>query len=159
MFATVRRIRFLPVTILAATVLLLVKLSALWHEADDAFLDILTIADAHAETTPAPQPTPPPSDTKARLQNEPATEVKPTGTEISSLTASEIAVLQQLAERRQVLDARENDLQRKEALLQVAELRISERTEELKALQANLERLTKTFDTQQNARVSSLVKI
>jgi flagellar motility protein MotE (MotC chaperone) len=159
MLATLHRIRFLPATILAATVLLLVKLTALWQEADAVVLNVFTVADAHAETTQPPQPTPPAPDTKAGRQNRPAPEANPADTEISSLSASEIAVLQQLAERRQALDAREDELQRKEALLQVVELRISERTEELKAMQANLERLTKVFDTQQDARVSSLVKI
>ena len=75
------------------------------------------------------------------------------------LTQSEIDLLQQLAERREIIEARERELDMREGLIQAAESRIDKKVEELKTLQATIEQLVTQYDEQQAAKVASLVKI
>jgi flagellar motility protein MotE (MotC chaperone) len=75
------------------------------------------------------------------------------------LTQSEIDLLQKLAERRVEIDARAREMETREAMLAAAESRIQRKVEELKALQATIESLVKTYDDQQNTKILSLVKI
>jgi flagellar motility protein MotE (MotC chaperone) len=75
------------------------------------------------------------------------------------LTQAEIELLQQLAERRRVLEAREQELEIRTGLLSAAEKRIDKKVEELKVLRETIAGLIKTFDSQQDAKLLSLVKI
>ncbi len=75
------------------------------------------------------------------------------------LTQAEIELLQQLAERRQVLESREQELGIRTGLLTAAESRIDKKVEELKVLRETIAGLIKTFDAQQDAKLLSLVKI
>jgi flagellar motility protein MotE (MotC chaperone) len=72
---------------------------------------------------------------------------------------AEIAVLQQLGERRDALAARESELDRDAALLRATEVRIDEKVASLKVLQATLEGLIRQHDAEQEAKLTSLVKI
>jgi len=67
--------------------------------------------------------------------------------------------LQQLAERRRVLESREQELNIHTGLLTAAESRIDKKVEELKVLRETISGLIKTFDKQQDAKLLSLVKI
>lgn len=95
------------------------------------------------EAAPAACPPPPPPP-------------EPTGPTFSE---TEIAVLQQLAQRRDDLNARESELQRKEALLQATEGRLDQKVADLKQLQATLEGLIRQHDGEQENKLQSLVKI
>jgi flagellar motility protein MotE (MotC chaperone) len=75
------------------------------------------------------------------------------------LTPAEIDLLQQLAERRQVLESREQEFEIRTGLLAAAESRIDKKVEELKVLRETISGLIKTFDAQQDAKLLSLVKI
>ena len=72
---------------------------------------------------------------------------------------SELAVLQDLSERRETLDAREQAIIEQEALLQVAEQRIDEKIAELHLLRDELEGLLTSLSAQQDAQMESLVRI
>ena len=64
-----------------------------------------------------------------------------------------------MAERRENLDAREQELDIQSGLLTAAETRIDKKVKELKTLQAAIAKLIKSYDDQQNAKLQSLVKI
>ena len=72
---------------------------------------------------------------------------------------AEIAVLQQLGERRDALAARESEFDRDAALLRATEARIDEKVAQLKSLQATLEGLIRRHDAEEEAKLKSLVKI
>jgi flagellar motility protein MotE (MotC chaperone) len=101
--------------------------------------------DAAAEATPAAPAQPQPS----KLVTEDPT----------LLTQAEIDLLQHLAERRRVIESREQELQIRTGLLTAAEARIDKKIEELKVLRETINGLIKTFDAQQDAKLLSLVKI
>jgi flagellar motility protein MotE (MotC chaperone) len=75
------------------------------------------------------------------------------------LTQAEIDLLQQLADRREQIEARARELDLREGLLKAAETRISRKIQDMKALQVTINGLIKKHDTQQDAKINSLVKI
>jgi len=68
-------------------------------------------------------------------------------------------ILQQLAERRDRIEKREQELEVRGAMLKAAESRIDKKVEEMKSLQATIEQLLAAYDEQQEKKVASLVKI
>lgn len=71
----------------------------------------------------------------------------------------ELDLLQNLAKRRDELDAREKELSIKEKTLEATEKRISSRIDEMKALQTEVKGLIDTYKQHQDTDVKSLVKI
>jgi flagellar motility protein MotE (MotC chaperone) len=160
------RLRFLPVTLFAASLMLTVKIGGIWQGVDGLFAGSVMAADPQAGMTTPPKPAADEPGTAAPAASgdsvaESAAGKEETGKEeeVSHLSDSEIEVLQQLAGRRDELDARERIVEKQQALLKAAEARIDQKVRELKSMQATIERLTKTYDEQQEARIRSLVKI
>ncbi len=208
------RIRFLPLTIFAATLMLTVKIGDIWDGFDGLMKGTIQVADALAQAggqqqgrpaaaqKPAAKPAATPSAAKgaakpaakpsakdaakpaakdaaketqapegakpegegAAAEAKPAKPEEPQPSKLVTedptlLTQSEIDLLQQLAERRRVLESREQELQIRTGLLTAAENRIDKKIEELKVLRETINGLIKTFDEQQDKKLLSLVKI
>lgn len=166
------RIRFLPLTIFAATLMLTVKVGDIWDGFDGLINGTIQVSEAKAQTVdegakPAPGEnqaqapgTPEGQAVPAALKDEPKEEISRLITEDPTLlTQAEIDLLQQLAERRRVLESREQELEIRTGLLSAAEKRIDKKVEELKVLRETIAGLIKTFDAQQDAKILSLVKI
>ena len=77
----------------------------------------------------------------------------------ATLTRSEIDLLQQLAARRTALDAREKEIEQRDALMRIAEKRVDTKIEELNKVKAELQNLLNQANNEQQAQISSLVKI
>ena len=166
------RIRFLPLTIFAATLMLTVKIGDIWDGFDGLINGTIQVSEAIAQpaeedTKPAAKDGQPAAGEKTAEQAVPAAlEDEPQG-QISKLitndptllTPAEIDLLQQLAERRQVLESREQEFEIRTGLFAAAETRIDKKVEELKVLRETISGLIKTFDAQQDAKLLSLVKI
>ena len=75
------------------------------------------------------------------------------------LTPNEIQLLQRLAERRDKLEKREQELNVREGLMQAAEVRIDNQISELKKLEKLISSRLQTFDEQQLRKLENLVKI
>lgn len=76
-----------------------------------------------------------------------------------NFTQSEIELLQKLAERREVIESRSQELSQREALLKAAEGRIDRKIGELQQLQNTITGLLKEHDQQEQEKVAQLVKI
>lgn len=185
--AFLARIRFLPITIFAATLMLTVKVNDIWNGIGGLLGGGITVADAEAQQgqpkqqpkagqpkqqskagqPKAGQPAPPPAaaapdGAKDAKKDEAAAkdgEAKKPGADPTLLTQAEIDLLQQLAERRERIENREQELGRRNAMLKAAETRIDQKIGELKALQTTIEGLIKKYDEQQEKKVAGLVKI
>jgi flagellar motility protein MotE (MotC chaperone) len=170
------RIRFLPVTIFFAVLLLTVRAGDVWRDIVD-ILEGVSVADATAQQQ-APPPAPasgaavavtPAADAEAESPAEgevarprDATRGRPMrklGDDPALLTQAEMDLLQQLAERRDRVEKREQEIEVRAAILKAAETRIDKKVEEMKNLQATIERLLAAYDEQQEKKVASLVKI
>ena len=179
------RLRVLPLLIGAASLLLVVKVGSVWTGVQDAARPMLAMAAANAAepgtAVPAPQQASaaeslPSPGKQAPAATRPAKEAPQapegtkapeaaTGTEdrqprqTEPLSQAELDVLQQLTERRKVLDAREGSLAERASLLQAAETRIDQKIQDLRDLRATLEQLTRIRDEQEEMKILSLVKI
>ena len=169
------KIMFLPLTIFAATLMLTVKIGDIWDGFDGLLDGTIRVAGAVAQTeeaekTGAPgepaagQPAAEGAEADkavpaALTQEKPQEPSKLITEDPTLLTQAEIDLLQQLAERRRVLETREQELEIRTGLLTAAEARIDKKVEELKVLRETISGLIKTFDSQQDAKLLSLVKI
>ncbi len=168
------RIRFLPVTIFFAALLLTVRVGDVWRDLVD-ILEGAGIAAATAQQqTPVAAagaqiaPVPPPGTEPEAAEGEPVTRsrdatrgrpIRKLGDDPSMLTQAEMDILQQLAERRDRVEKREQEIEVRNAMLKAAESRIDKKVEEMKNLQATIEKLLAAYDEQQEKKVVSLVKI
>jgi flagellar motility protein MotE (MotC chaperone) len=75
------------------------------------------------------------------------------------LTPAEIDILQRLAARRDVIEAREKEIESRASLLRAAEARIDKKIQELKSLESTIGKLLKQYQDQQNQKMDSLVKV
>lgn len=173
------RLRFLPVTIFAAALMLTVKIGHIWEGLDGMLIGAISVASAEAQQPGAQAPTPllptaagprensaPPTATSLPGVAGPATEAlaseNPAVMKVDDptlLTQSEIDLLQQLAVRRETIETREREIDMREGLLKAAESRIDKKVQEMKLLQATVEKLISTYSEQQAAKVASLVRI
>lgn len=173
------KLRLLPVVIFAATLMLTVKISDIVDGFDGA-PNGLPVASAIAQQQPAPPPSsgenlpqagplrtpnpPAPSAQLPRTDEPPAANQPPARPESalddpSLFTQNEIDLLQQLADRREMLDARVQELDARESLLTAAEKRINRKIQEMKTLEVAIQSLLKSHEEQEKGKIESLVKI
>ena len=171
------RFRLLPITLFAVSLMLTVKLGAIWNDLNNVFDTSISITSAHAESASekdhaAAEPDgekheggkhadeSQADESQATSQNAPPNGGKASGPSQPRLQSrSEIELLDQLAARRKKLDGWEREIGQRDALLKAAETRIDQKIQELKTMQANLDRLIKVYDDQQDGQIRSLVKI
>lgn len=167
------KIRFLPITIFAATLMLTVRVGDIWQGIDTLLEGSIKVSQATAQETapqPAAEPAQPqetaaaPAPQGALASGNEATTVQEDPTRLISddptlLTPAEIEILMRLAERRDSLEKREREIDAREGLLRAAEIRIERRVAELEDLRRVIEDRIKVFDQQQEQKLGSLVKI
>lgn len=76
-----------------------------------------------------------------------------------NMTGGSEEVLEELIARRKELDARERQLEQKEALLRATETQVNQKLDELKNLRTDLKELLDQQETEEEERIESLVKI
>tara|TARA_R110002110_G_scaffold192614_18_gene400871 strand:- start:3178 stop:3888 length:711 start_codon:yes stop_codon:yes gene_type:complete len=164
----VKYLRILPITIFAAALLLTVKLNSIWGVITDPYYGrqapAVAVASAIAQQeTPAEgsQQTPAASGggepPLAPSSAPPLAPVDP-GLSALNLTQTEIDTLQQLAARREELEQRERQIDRRQDLLSAAETRIDRKIVELKELQGVIDGLLVKHDEQQLRELRRAVK-
>lgn len=167
------KIRFLPLTIFFAALMLTVKINDIWQGVDGWFAGTIQVSEAKAQTkeegnaavaeeAAVTEEDEPPKENEIKSQ---ADETEQEGAsrlitdDPTFLTPAEIEILQQLAIRRENLDARAIELQTRSGLLKAVEERIEKKIAELQNLRQTIDGLIKKFDAQQDAKLISLVKI
>ena len=164
------KIRFLALTIFFATLMLSVKISDIWDGIDGLLGGAIQVAEAQAQAQTNDAPAKKPEDQLENLEAARENEDEPDaneGGDVSRLitddptllSPAEIEILQQLAVRRDNLDAREAEFSAREGLFKAAEERIDKKIAELQNLRVTIDSLIKKFDAQQDAKLNSLVKI
>jgi flagellar motility protein MotE (MotC chaperone) len=161
-------IRLIPVTIIAAGLLFGLKVTELWNG--------ISLQSAHASgaapaadsgAKPAEKGGEPAKPEARKKANEDAVKVsapvmveppqKPDAS--GGYTAAEAEVLQSLAKRREVLEARSAELDLREKMLAVTEQRINDRLAELKKAEQQMQVLLKQRDEEEERNLRSLVKV
>lgn len=179
------RLRLIPILICTAVIALPLKIGSLWWTAghdsmalaqekagaaevsenagDGAVAESPTIssADEGAEPEPAQEAAMAAPDEQSETPQEPTPEFQRADLPVDpfELTDKEIEILQSLAQRRELLDKRERELEQRTAVLAAAETRIEEKIAKLEALRAAIEELVIENDQRNEARIQSLSKI
>ncbi len=163
--------RLLHVLIAAASVMLVARVGAVYHEAGIAFAQTPPAAKPTSETPAKPaseSPAKPTSETPAKpagetpaktAEGEPLTPGVPKAPPPTTYTETEVKLLQDLAKRRAELDQRADELTQRETLLKAAEQRVDEKIDQLKQMQATVDASLGKVDAQEDQRLSSLVAI
>lgn len=164
-------LHLVPATIIAAGLVLTIKLGNIWQAYSDGTAgDLLSIASAEekpeeapvgqadAEGAPAESPAGEDAATKAALQ-EMAPGRQPEGEARLPYSGAELELLQKLASRREELEKRERELDVREGLLKAAEQQLEASSTELAALQQKIQGLIQQYDEQENKKLESLVTI
>tara|TARA_B100000315_G_scaffold257658_1_gene307170 strand:- start:2027 stop:2746 length:720 start_codon:yes stop_codon:yes gene_type:complete len=176
MFKFLAKIRIVPMTIFAAALMLSFKVSDIMNGIEVS-LDALSVAKVQAQQPPdAPPPppadlstnnAPPPEDGPPPDDGPPpaddTAQQEPEGDDPQDdptlFTQTEIDLLQQLADRREKIEARAEEIELRAGLLSAAEKRIDKKIQEMKSLESIIQKLIKTHDQQEEAKMESLVKI
>jgi len=158
--------RLLPILIIVGGVMLSVRVTDIFRGTFG--LGSVSVAELQAQqpakpqqpatapAAPAAAEAPPPATTQQA--NAPAS-TSSGDTVGGTMTQTEMDVLQKLQERRQSLDVRERDIERREALLKAAEDQIDRKVTEIKTLQHTIEGLLRQYNDQEDNKMRSLVKI
>ena len=127
--------------------MLSVKLGNIWSTLTDP-VNPVQVRSAAAQKTPAALPAKPEampaSMDKAPAEGKPVMEKEteePETNDVSKLSYSEIRLLQELAERRKILNKREKVLDQREVLLKAAKQRLVEKQAELKKIKLDIKKL------------------
>ncbi len=152
------RPRLLPIVVIAATTLLGFKISVLLPGNGAGVAPA-----AHAQAASAQPSAPPAASQPAQTAADTPAEPNPAGsasmTDPQALNASELEVLQRLAQRRAALDQRAGELDQREVLLQATEKRIDDKIAKLQQLQSSIASDVQKRSAEDDARIQSLVKI
>ena len=143
------KLRLFPILVAVATASFLLKAGAVWQG-----VGALAEAKPTAAESRAAGASPAGTAAGEGAQPGPALPSDP-----FALTDEEIDLLQMLAKRRAKIDERAAGLKQRETLLEAAEKRIDEKIAKLQLLQKAIEGLLVRRDEQEEAQLTSLVKI
>ena len=165
------RVKVLPLMIIVMFLMFSEKALNIWQSASDVdFFGEIEIKPAlaqQAENAGNPQTELPANDAasvskKLPPGSRPLAETKdetPIVGDPNRFSEREVQLLQELAERRTVLDAREQELEEREALLKAAEQKLLEKQTELNSTKDEIKVLLKKQNKQEKAKVNQLVAI
>ncbi len=77
----------------------------------------------------------------------------------ATFTQTEIQILQELAERREALDLKDQEIDKKTVQLKVAEEEIAKKLQQLKEYEARLKKLINEYDEKEQEKINSLIKL
>ena len=173
--------RLLPAIIFVAVLMIGIRIGDIWTAESDG-RTLVSVRTVQAQAPAEPTPLTVPLDD---IEAEPAEEtvgvgdqtgaedaVADDGSELvaeavdsatpfdpATLSETELAMLQSLAERRSELEARERVLDQREALITIAEQRLDEKLEELRILRGQIEEMLAVADEEDEEHILSLVRI
>ena len=155
--------KILPAVIIATLILFTYKAANVWTGFQAGFS---AVGSATAEETTAQpemeQNVATDSANSSQVVVNEAPDLPEAGSNLLSagfMTETEIEVLQSLANRREALDKREDEIDLREKLLIAAETRVDDKISELKGLEEQIASLLTTRDEKQEAQITSLVKV
>lgn len=157
----------LPFMIFMGVLLVGLRLHDIWESAASGKM-FAAIATSQAESKQEEKPAPKAEEAKTEpAKAEPAKAAaeppKPTRQQVDSeereLSESELLLASKLAERRNQLDKREQDLLTRENLITVAEQRVDQKIQEMETLRSQLQNMVNQASANQQQQLDNLVKI
>ena len=149
-------LRFVPLIIVGIASLLVLKIAAVVDFVVDNS-DVLAVKDAHSEDN-----SPAPAENKVDykdMANSPRQVNNKIGAEYSEISQGELEVLEQLAKRREVVEAKEKELEQRMALIEAAEKQLDTKITQLKKIKETIEQMVDRKEKEDAQKLANLVKI
>lgn len=150
------KIRLLPIFIFVAALSLSIKINNvfdLYHQTESKKVSITT-TQAQAEEKLNKE-----TAQLADVLQKGSAPSNATDAPASAFTNSEIMILQELAERREALDIRAKEIDKRAIQLKVAETEIDKKLQQLKDYEQRLSKLINQYNKKEQENVNSLVKL
>ena len=152
-------IRILPVVIFLSVLMLTLRINNMIDSIQAHRLPHFGVGELRAEETATPEATALSTALQTSDLKGSNAEVVHEETSPSSFTQSEIQILQELAERREALDLRSSEIDKKAVQLKVSELEIEKRLKQLQEYEQKLKLLVQEYNEKEKAKIASLVKV
>lgn len=152
-------IRILPVVIFLSVLMLTLRINNMIDSIQAHRLPHFGVGELRAEETTTPEATALSTALQTSDLKGSNSEVVHEETSPSSFTQSEIQILQELAERREALDLRSSEIDKKAVQLKVSELEIEKRLKQLQEYEQKLKLLVQEYNEKEKAKIASLVKV
>ncbi len=154
------KVRLLPVVIVGVAALLVVRVGELSFGVELSPASPALAAEDEGHDEPKPDKAAVAAPTPAGDAGDSASKEERRTTDFPvEFTPAEVAVLQDLAIRRDELAVFEKELEARERLLNVAEGRLDKRIAELQLLRDSIEALVRQYNKQEKSELQSIVKI
>ena len=150
------KIRLLPVLIFIAVLTLSIRINNVFDFYNDPHAKLFSID--HSQALAEEKINAETAELKKILNDAPQNTKNPENGN-SAFSQSEIMILQELAERREALDLRAQEIDKKAIQLKVAEEEIDKKIKQLKAYEQKLEKLIHEYDDKERQNLASLVKL
>lgn len=148
-------LRFLPLIVVGVVSLLVVKVASVVDFIIDN-KDIVMVKEAYSEDN-AEVAT---KDINYRdMANSPRVVNDKIGSNYSEISQGELEVLEQLAKRREMVEAKEKELEQRMALLEAAEKQLDVKITQLKTIKKNIEDMVGKKEKDDAEKLDNLVKI
>ena len=148
------KLRLLPIFIFMAVLSLTIKVTTTYNMYRETFSHNIKIAPVSAVAKDALEQETYKLNKLLQKENQKNSKNTP-----PSFTNSEIAILQELAERREALDIRSQEIDKRALQLKIAEEEIDKKIVQLKEYEQRLNKLINQYSKKEQENVSSLVKL
>ena len=156
MLKTKSKIRLLPIFIFVAALTLSIKINNVYDLYKKSSISHVSISANHA-LAEEEKTTKETAELTDILQN--GTPANKETTPVTAFTNSEIMILQELAERREALDIRAKEIDKRAIQLKVAEKEIDKKLQQLKEYEQRLSKLINQYTEKEQENINSLVKL
>ena len=155
MSSLIKSIRVLPAIIFLSVLTLSLKVSNLIEAFRSDSVSFLGISELRA----AENPTPEAEVLSSALEQSQYQDSSQENSAPSKFTQSEIQILQELAERREALDLRSKEIDKKALQLMVSEKEIDKRLKQMEEYEQKLKLLIQEYNSKEREKILSLVKV
>lgn len=158
-----KHIRVLPIFIFLSSLMLTIRVTNIVESLHQRKLPKFGIGELQAAESVTPEATAlssalQSSDLKDKAQDASATNDDDNSVK-SNFTPSEILILQELAERREALDLRSAEIDKKALQLKVSEKEIDKQLKQLQEYEQKLKLLIQEYNAKEKEKIASLVKV
>ena len=151
-------LRILPLLIFTATLSLSVKINNVYERIKDENSSIIKFSASAAQAEEKNTQTTSALSQALERGGKP-NNMQNTENPNNAFTQSEIIILQELAERREALDIRSKEIDKKAIQLKIAQEEIDKKLEQLKLYEQKLEKLINQYNSKEKENLNSLVKL
>lgn len=159
MFKLAQNIRILPVVIFLSVLTLSIKVNNVIESVKTQPLPSFGISELQASEIATPEAAALTTALETSDYQTSAQKNKNEDAVVSNFTQSEIQILQELAERREALDLRSSEIDKKAVQLRVAEKEIDKRLKQMQEYEQKLKGLIQEYNEKEREKIASLVKV